>query len=68
MDIRPVEKLHSADNPTEITDGFPVPGVEHQQTLREYLMSGADPHNDPFLHQNDSKNQGEDELSACFSC
>ena len=26
--IRLVEKLHSADNPTEIAHGFPVPKVE----------------------------------------
>lgn len=38
--IRPVERLHSADNPTEIAHGFPVPKVENKYTPAEYLMKG----------------------------
>lgn len=36
--IRLAEKLHSADNPTEIAHGFPVPKVENKHTPVEYLM------------------------------
>lgn len=36
--IRLVEKLHSADNPTEIAHGFPVPKVENKHTPLEYIM------------------------------
>lgn len=36
--IRLVEKLHSADNPTEIAHGFPVPEVENKHTPLEYIM------------------------------
>lgn len=36
--IRSMEKLHSADNPTEITHGFPVPEVENKHTPLEYIM------------------------------
>lgn len=47
MVIRLVEKLHSADNPTEIAHGFPVPKVENKHTPVEYLMKG--PENLPKL-------------------
>lgn len=40
--IRLVEKLHSADNPTEIAHGFPVPNVENKHTPVEYLMKGPE--------------------------
>lgn len=40
--IRLVEKLHSADNPTEIAHGFPVPKVENKHTPLEYLMKGPE--------------------------
>lgn len=40
--IRLVEKLHSADNPTEIAHGFPVPEVENKHTPLEYLMKVPD--------------------------
>lgn len=36
--IRLVEKLHSADNPTEIAHGFPVRKVENKYTPVEYLV------------------------------
>lgn len=42
MIIRLVEKLHSADNPTEIAHGFPVPKVENKHTPVEYLMKGPE--------------------------
>ena len=45
--IRFVEKLHSADNPTEIAHGFPVPEVENKHTPVEYLMQG--PENTPKM-------------------
>lgn len=43
--IRLVEKLHSADNPTEIAHGFPVPEVENKHTPLEYIMRV--PHKSP---------------------
>lgn len=42
MVIRLVEKLHTADNPTEIAHGFPVPKVENKHTPVEYLMKGPE--------------------------
>lgn len=42
MVIRLVGKLHSADNPTEIAHGFPVPEVENKHTPVEYLMKVSD--------------------------
>ena len=48
-----VEKLHSADNPTEIAHGFPVPKVENKHTPVEYLMKG--PENFPNMSAPSSK-------------
>lgn len=46
MVIGHVEKLQSADNPTEIAHGFSV-RVENKHTRAEYLMNG--PQNVPKL-------------------
>lgn len=55
--IRLVEKLHSADNPTEIAHGFPVPKVENKHTPVEYLMKG--PENIPKLKSRVSSHSSE---------
>lgn len=35
-----IERLHSADNPTEIAHGFPVVNAENKHTPLEYPMKG----------------------------